>query len=74
MSEQQFLKSYLSDLSDQLKPSDETIDKLIQVRDMLLEVNNNDKKVFIFGNGGSAATASHLSADLTKNADLHFIN
>ena len=42
MSEQQFLKSYLSDLSDQLKPSDETIDKLIQVRDMmLLGINNN---------------------------------
>ena len=27
MSEQQFLKSYLSNLSDQLKPTDETIEK-----------------------------------------------
>ena len=74
MSDQQFLKSYLSDLSDQLKSSDEAIDKLIQLRDLLLEINNNDKKTLIFGNGGSAAMASHFSVDLTKNAKLRCVN
>ena len=74
MSDQQFLKSYLSDLSDQLKSSGEAIDKLIQVRDLLLEINNSDKKTLIFGNGGSAAMASHFSVDLTKNAKLRCVN
>ena len=51
MSDQQFLKSYLSDLSDQLKSSGEAIDKLIQVRDLLLEINNSDKKTLILFQG-----------------------
>jgi D-sedoheptulose 7-phosphate isomerase len=74
MSDKQFLKSYLEDLSDLLKPSDDIIKKLVQIRDLLLEVNNNNKKIFIFGNGGSAAIASHFSVDLTKNAGLRCNN
>ena len=74
MSDQQFLKSYLEDLSDLLKPSDVIINELIQVRDLLLEVNNNNKKILIFGNGGSAAIASHFSVDLTKNAGIRCVN
>jgi D-sedoheptulose 7-phosphate isomerase len=74
MSDQQFLKSYLEDLSDLLKPSDDIIKKLVQVRDLLLEVNNNNKKILIFGNGGSAAMASHVSVDLTKNAGIRCVN
>jgi D-sedoheptulose 7-phosphate isomerase len=37
-------------------------------------VTNNKKKVLIFGNGGSAAIASHFSVDLTKNAKLRCLN
>ena len=33
-----------------------------------------NKKVIIFGNGGSAAIASHFSVDLTKNAKLRCLN
>ncbi|MCI0715794.1 MAG: SIS domain-containing protein [Chlorobi bacterium] len=39
------------------------IDKFI---DMLLEAYNNDKFVYVIGNGGSAANASHLAQDLAK--------
>ena len=74
MSDQQFLKSYLEDLSDLLKPSDVIINELIQVRDLLLEVNKNNNKTLIFGNGGSAAMASHFSVDLTKNAGIRCVN
>ena len=74
MSDQQFLKNYLADLSDLLKPNGEAIDKLIQVRDLLLEIKNNNKKILIFGNGGSAAIASHFSVDITKNAGLRCVN
>ena len=74
MSDQKFLKSYLSDLCDLLNPNDDVINKLVQVRDLLLEINNNNNKTLIFGNGGSAAIASHFSVDLTKNAGLRCIN
>ena len=74
MSDYQFIKSYLNDFSDLLKPNEELIEKLIQVRDLLLEVNKNNKKILIFGNGGSAAIASHFSVDLTKNAKLRCLN
>ncbi len=60
MSDQQFIKSYLEDFSGLLKPNEELIEKLIRVRNSLLEVRKNDKKVLIFGNGGSAAIASHF--------------
>lgn len=74
MSDQQFLKSYLEDLSDLIKPSDDIIKKLIQVRNLILEVNNNNNKILVFGNGGSAALASHFSVDLTKNANIRCVN
>ena len=74
MSDHQFIKSYLNDFSDLLKPNEELIEKLIQVRDLLLEVNKNNKKIIIFGNGGSAAIASHFSVDLTKNAGVRCLN
>ncbi len=34
----------------------------------LISANKNNKKVIIFGNGGSASISSHVSVDLTKNA------
>ena len=74
MSDHQFIKSYLNDFSDLLKPNEELIEKLIQVRDLLLEVNKNNNKILIFGNGGSAAIASHFSVDLTKNAGVRCLN
>ena len=74
MSDYQFIKSYLEDFSDLLRPNEELIENLIRVRNLLLEVRNNNKKVLIFGNGGSAAIASHFSVDLTKNARLRCLN
>ena len=34
----------------------------------------NNAKIMIFGNGGSAAIASHVSVDLTKNANVRCVN
>ena len=31
-------------------------------------------KILIFGNGGSAAIASHVSVDFTKNANIRAVN
>ena len=74
MADNQFLKSYLEDLSNLLKPNDDLIKSLIHIRDLLLEVKSHNKKVLIFGNGGSASIASHISVDLTKNTGLRCLN
>ena len=74
MSDHQFIKSYLEDFLKLLKPNEEIIEQLIQAHNLLLEVRDKNKKVLIFGNGGSAAIASHFSEDLTKNARLRCLN
>ena len=74
MSDYQFIKSYLEDFIELLRPNGELIEQLIQIRNLLLEVRDNNKKIIIFGNGGSAAIASHFSVDLTKNAKLRCLN
>ena len=74
MTDNQFLKSYLEDFSNLIKPDDDLIKSLIHIRDLLLEVKSDNKKVLIFGNGGSSAIASHVSVDLTKNTGLRCLN
>ena len=74
MEKQQFLSSYLNDLSDLIKPDKDIIHKLAEVSDILKTVHAEEKKILIFGNGGSPAIASHFSVDLTKNAGIRSIN
>lgn len=45
-------------------------DLIDQVIDLLLASAQQGKKVFIFGNGGSASTASHFACDLAKNTQV----
>jgi D-sedoheptulose 7-phosphate isomerase len=52
-----------------------TLDKLPwerveQVLDVLNAARLSGRKVFIFGNGGSASTASHMACDLSKNTAM----
>jgi D-sedoheptulose 7-phosphate isomerase len=70
----EFVQHYLSDLSDLIKPNEEIINKLTKIKDMLLNVSKNNGKILIFGNGGSAAISSHVSVDLTKNANIRTVN
>jgi D-sedoheptulose 7-phosphate isomerase len=74
MSDHQFITSYLEDLIKLLQPNEKVIEQLIHIRNLLLTVKKNNKKVMIFGNGGSAAISSHFSVDLTKNASLRCHN
>ena len=69
-----FLKQYIKDYSDLILPGSDLINTLIQVKDALVTASENGKKVIIVGNGGSAAMASHVSVDLTKNAGIRSIN
>jgi D-sedoheptulose 7-phosphate isomerase len=43
-------------------------DKIAEVVDVLAQARQNGNRVFIFGNGGSATTASHFASDLSKGA------
>ena len=45
MSDHQFIKNYLQDFIELLKPDDDSIESLIQVRNLILDVTNNKKKV-----------------------------
>ena len=74
MSDKDFIKKYLEDFSEIIKPNDETVEKIISVKDVLVNTKKNNAKIMIFGNGGSAAIASHVSIDLTKNANLRSVN
>lgn len=44
--------------------------KLEEISEMLLDAYRTGKQVLIVGNGGSAATASHLCCDLQKSVSL----
>jgi len=44
------------------------VDRITQVVELIEEARQQAKRVIIFGNGGSAATASHFAADLSKGA------
>lgn len=46
--------------------ADVSRDEIHKVADLLKDAYQNNKQVFIMGNGGSAATASHLACDLQK--------
>tara|TARA_B100000787_G_C16052874_1_gene232079 strand:+ start:121 stop:687 length:567 start_codon:yes stop_codon:yes gene_type:complete len=74
MSDHEFIKTYIKDFSNLLIPNDILINELIEIRDVMLKAKNNNKKIIIFGNGGSAAIASHVSVDMTKNAKLRCLN
>jgi D-sedoheptulose 7-phosphate isomerase len=60
------IRGYISEVRNTL--TNLPIDNLNQVVTLLEEARINGKRVFIFGNGGSAATASHFACDLSKGA------
>ena len=74
MSDKDFVKKYLNDFSALIRPDDQTIKKIIEVKNLLVQTKKNGTKIMIFGNGGSAAIASHFSVDLTKNGNIRCVN
>ena len=69
-----FLKTYLDDYINLVISCEEIFDDLLAVKDELVLASENGKKSIIVGNGGSAAIASHVSVDLTKNAGIRSVN
>ena len=61
---QNFIQDYLLQLNESFNQmSKEGISNIIRI---LLDGYKRDKRIFIFGNGGSASTSSHFANDLNK--------
>jgi len=60
------IENYISQVSDTLNKL--PLDKIARVIEILNQARIKGRRVFIFGNGGSAATASHFACDLAKGA------
>lgn len=73
MIEKKFLKNYFKEIISLIN-NQIFFDDLIKVKKILLNTKKKRKKILIFGNGGSAAIASHFSVDLTKNAGIRCVN
>ena len=69
MEPEQFVREYKKRSLETLQAiSDPPIVHLIE---LLAEARRRGNQIFLCGNGGSAATASHLANDLGKGASLH---
>lgn len=69
-----FFKNYSANLKKLITFDSSNIRKLFQVIKCLEVIKNNNKKVIIFGNGGSAVIANHFSVDLTKVCNIRCVN
>lgn len=67
---------FTNEIQAYLEHEKSTLDKLDveqinQVLNLLLEAHENRKNIYIFGNGGSSATASHFENDFNKGVSEH---
>ena len=67
-----FFSSYFEKLNSKiLDVNDKQLFAAVQ---LILKTNQNKKKLMIFGNGGSAAIASHIAVDFTKAVRIRATN
>src|SRR3989344_584221 len=69
-----FVTDYFKQIKQALDDIDQT--QIYTIVKLLFEAYRKNRQIFIIGNGGSAATASHFAADLSKGTlkrvyDLH---
>ena len=67
------MKTILESLSvsDNLGKLFEPDEAFFRLKDITLHIREKGKTIFLIGNGASASMASHISADLAKNARIH---
>jgi D-sedoheptulose 7-phosphate isomerase len=67
------MSSYASEYKEQLLRAIETIplDRVEQAIEWLKQARARDRAIFVCGNGGSAATASHFACDMVKGASYN---
>ena len=65
----EFIRDYLDELDATLRALPH--EQIAGIIDAIRDVRDRDAQVFVVGNGGSAATASHFAVDLGKGASLN---
>ena len=73
MDDLRFIEDYLNRYKNLLFETDVS-NQMIKMKQKLLEIKGNGKKVIIAGNGGSAAMASHVAVDFTKQGGIRTVN
>lgn len=63
------IRRYLTELQDVLTRVD--VNEIVAIADVLNTAYEQGKTVLVLGNGGSAATASHMVCDMSKDACFH---
>jgi len=71
------MKDFMADIKNYIEKSRVVIEKLNiseinQFINLLCEARDEGKQIFIMGNGGSSATASHFCNDFNKGASYEF--
>jgi len=59
------IKNYITKLQKAIDSLN--IEDIRKVIDLIMEAYKSEQQIFVFGNGGSASTASHFACDLGKN-------
>lgn len=69
-----YINKYLNSFNFLVEDIKKNISKILLIKELITEAKKKNKKILIFGNGGSAAIASHFSIDLTKCGNIRCIN
>src|SRR5678815_1089362 len=64
------MKQWISDYIRLQKAAHDSIspESMAELIGLLVETFKNERQIFVFGNGGSAANASHFATDLGKGS------
>ncbi|MEO5892945.1 MAG: SIS domain-containing protein [Ferruginibacter sp.] len=63
---QDYIKNYIDQQQETLAQL--PVDKVAEITQLFKQALDEDRQVFVFGNGGSAANASHFITDLGKGS------
>ena len=74
MNNNDFLRKYFEETDFILRNIRNNSNQIIKIKNEFKKTSKSKGKVIIAGNGGSAAIASHVSVDLSKNAGIRAIN
>lgn len=69
-----YFKNYQQNFIRSIKIGKKLENQFYSLLDIFLEIKKEKKKILVFGNGGSAAIASHFSVDMTKIGKIRSIN
>jgi len=74
MKKKSFFVNYFRETKKIFEQIESYEEQILLVKKIFENTSKKGRKVIIVGNGGSAAIASHVSVDLSKNANIRSVN